>query len=319
MTEESPEEIERLDQLLQSLASNELVAGLQDRAADGGHVSEEIFEALRAGTLNEDERRCVRRHVLFCSSCSAFVVKRAAPPDEEEQDDDKPSTRPAAIRRDRKPLTPAQRRRLRIVAIAATVLLSMGALAWIFFDDLGDRSNRSTASLVFEFEAVCGIQDGRRVSEGEVLSARSELALALTLGTPRPTHLYVLMLTPDRRLVMLQPEAGGRSSERSYGQLVWMPAAAEEADGSCAGWPLGDLGLQEGDCLTLILLASVRRLAILEDELAAEVTLPDLLAEYLPPEAGPRLTRDDMQQFARKLRAARLSEAFDEILVEIRD
>lgn len=122
---------EILEQLLKAAKNDATLATIQDLLDDTGHVTDEVLDRFLQEELKPDEQDAIRRHVVFCESCSSEVVRRGgevAALEEAEAQTVQPILAPRGA-----------------LILCGLVFLGLAILTWQLFSNKEDDADRAMA------------------------------------------------------------------------------------------------------------------------------------------------------------------------------
>ncbi len=291
----SAESRDLLERLLREAAGSATTGALHDAAADGGHPDEAELKELLAGTIDADRARALRRHILFCDSCTARMANQTVTAA-------KPVAAVAAAATIAAPSRPpkptdmvpvAARRRLRIIFAGCGLLLALLAGHFILkaTDDRGEVVEEPFMP-VDTLLAVNSIGPDGEEQRGLVrvgLSVAIEIVDRLGDGEQ---YVYVLLVDGRGDVHVLEPRSGPAATFAIDGALR-LPRSPE-------GWKLDEVtAVAVGDELAFLFVASPERIGVFEGEIARIATTPRFgaeLKEIWPPQ-GEQVIEEVMRRY----------------------
>ena len=211
-----------LEELLGSLKDEPAFATLEDRAQDAGHLEEEDYGHLLDEKFEAAKRDNLRRHVLFCETCSDELLRRAG------TDPDAAPT-PAAS------TTPSRRPNLLMWAIVLVVLLGGCWFAWDRFIKTDPPGIRIADTFVFD-EVRVGL--GAKIG-GAAKAKPKRLFLKLVPAPTEPQWLYAFILS-DNEFVPFHPDPDS-NIENPVDSSLFPPKGWPDIDVLSPRWFIGIL------------------------------------------------------------------------------
>ena len=246
-----------LARLLRDAATSATPRAVQEAAEDGGHPDDAQLRALEAGELEESKAQSLRRHVLFCDSCTARTVHAGGEPSTRFKGKTKAPTAAS-------PLPAATRRRYRFVFLAIVVVaVVVSGFIVMKVTTPAEKPPEEQEAVIetFFFPRSIGA-DGVgerglvRIDERVVLDYQDDRG-----KTAR--HIYALMVDDSGRVHALQTDR----SPRVVQGLLQVPRDP-------TGWDIGALTkVAIGQRLVFLLVVSQKAIPALEGEIRDRVTL----------------------------------------------
>ncbi|MEE9392108.1 MAG: hypothetical protein V3W41_06355 [Planctomycetota bacterium] len=302
-------------------AGDEALSAVAKKTKEVKHLDDRLMADYLARKLGASEEKNVRRHVLFCTTCSSKVIRETRkrkveaaaaymPAAETKRDSASPSApvAPAAQQIERKAIqarawgAQRQRRILRQVtsATAFAIVLAFAAIVWAPSFESPPAAAREIQPAHVEL-AVLG--PSARTLETDLFFGE-EFTVKITAPGVHERHIYVLALGPHGELVALAPNRGqlGQSSEFVATQLL-LPASARRAEPR--GYRLHRaFELKPQDHLAIVVISSTASLALLEGRVRDEVTLAALAKDLLEGET------DSVDESVARILVSRIEEQF---------
>lgn len=259
-----------LDQILEDSGVDEALDALLQKVQESSHLSDELVARYLDDRLREEERRKVRRHILFCDACSSHILDLARqrndlgiPAGDDVRADFAIAQRRAVAQRESKRLT-------RAVATCA-LLFGISALAWwltprvnVFAVDATLAESPSHVELMIS-------RRGELVPAAGSFLPGEEIVVRFELPRRDALWVYALAIDDQGRLHGLTPPRGKSARHELGVDGVFQVPAAVKGALSPRGWSLDRI---PGDRVGIVVLTAHQRQPMFEGELRDLVALP---------------------------------------------
>lgn len=263
-----------LDEILDDSALDSALDDLLAKVQDSNHLSDELISRYLDDRLRDEERKKVRRHILFCDHCSSHILDLArqrnelgVPAGQDVRADFALAQRRDAARRE-------ARRLVQALASCAALFMVSGFVWWLT-PRIDPRSVDATLAESPSHVELMISRQGALVPASGSFFAGEEIVARYEL--PRRDALWIYALAIDHRgtLHALSPiENGDARYELDVNGVVQLPRTSRLSM-TPRGWSLARI---PGPRVGIVLVTSHGRQPMLEGALRDEVALPRLQA-----------------------------------------